>query len=239
MPRGRLAVITGSGLAPDDVVPGGRAVDVAVQGTVVRALDGGEVVALGRHGPDRRVPAHRIDHHANLTALAGLGCDRVLALASTGSLRLDWEVGTVVAPDDFFAPWATPSRFDDLRGHSVPGLDPAWRAEVLAAWRASTATPVVDGGVYVQATGPRFETPAEIRFFATVGDLIGMTMASECILAGELGLAYASVCVIDNLANGLRPAPLTVTEFEAGVAANRTRLVADVTAVATRLAGVG
>ena len=28
-------------------------------------------------------------------------------------------------------------------------------------------------------------------------------MASECVVAGELGLAYASVCVVDNLASGL------------------------------------
>ena len=28
-------------------------------------------------------------------------------------------------------------------------------------------------------------------------------MASECIVAGELGLAYAAICVVDNLANGI------------------------------------
>jgi 5'-methylthioadenosine phosphorylase len=235
VPRGRLAVITGSGLAPADVVPDGPATEVTVAGRAVVVRDGGGVVALGRHGPDRRVPAHRVDHHAHLDALARLGCDRVLALASTGSLRPDWEVGTVVAPDDFFAPWATPSRYEDLRGHAVPGFDATWRKEVLAAWRASTTTPVVDGGVYVQTTGPRFETPAEIRFFTTVGDLIGMTVASECVLAREHGLAYAAVCVVDNLANGLRPTPLTVAEFEAGVAANRARFVADVTAVVAHL----
>lgn len=230
-------MITGSGLAPEDVVAAGTTTEVDVDGTGVILRVDGDVVAMGRHGPDRRTPAHRVDHHANLAALAAVGCDRVLGLASTGSLRLDWEVGTVVAPADFFAPWASPSRYEDLRGHTVPGLDPVWRAEVLAAWRSITGIPIVDGGVYVQVTGPRFETPAEIRFFATVGDLVGMTMASECVLARELGLAYASVCVIDNLANGLRPTPLTVEEFEAGVAANRARLAPAVVEVVKHLAG--
>jgi purine nucleoside phosphorylase len=43
-----------------------------------------------------------------------------------------------------------------------------------------------------------------------------MTMASECVAAGELGLAYASVCVVDNLANGVGEHPLTWSEFERG-----------------------
>jgi purine nucleoside phosphorylase len=41
-------------------------------------------------------------------------------------------------------------------------------------------------------------------------------MASECVVAGELGLAYASVCVVDNLANGVGEHPLTWSEFETG-----------------------
>ncbi len=42
--------------------------------------------------------------------------------------------------------------------------------------------------------------------FAQHADVVGMTMASECVVAGELGLAYASVCVVDNLANGVAAA---------------------------------
>jgi hypothetical protein len=40
-----------------------------------------------------------------------------------------------------------------------------------------------------------------------------LTIASECVLAGELGLAYAGICVVDNLANGVSDAPLTVEEI--------------------------
>jgi 5'-methylthioadenosine phosphorylase len=58
-----------------------------------------------------------------------------------------------------------------------------------------------------------------------------MTVASECILTSEVGLPYAAICVVDNLANGLAGAPLTMDEFHAGVAANRDRLVADLDAL--------
>jgi 5'-methylthioadenosine phosphorylase len=73
-----------------------------------------------------------------------------------------------------------------------------------------------DGGVYWQVIGPRLETAAEIRVFAQHADVVGMTMASECTVAGELGLRYASVCAVDNLANGVGEHQLTWNEFEAG-----------------------
>ena len=38
---------------------------------------------------------------------------------------------------------------------------------------------------------------------AAHADVVGMTIASECIVAAELGLAYAAICVVDNLANGI------------------------------------
>ena len=63
-----------------------------------------------------------------------------------------------------------------------------------------------------------------------------MTVAAECIVATEVRLPYAAVCVVDNLANGLGTAPLTIDEFNAGVAANRARLLADLDAVLPRLA---
>lgn len=202
---GRLGVIIGSGL----------------DAGAVELTDG--VVVIGRHRG--AVPAHLVDHATNLGSLVDAGCDRVLALHSVGSLRLDWPVGTIVVPDDFFAPWVHPTTFGDAQGHRVPVLDPSWRQRVVRTWRSVTETPVHDGGIYAQTVGPRFETPAEIRFLATVADLVGMTLAAECTIACELDLAYASICVVDNLANGLGDTPLTVDAFHAGVDANRSMLV--------------
>jgi purine nucleoside phosphorylase len=82
----------------------------------------------------------------------------------------------------------------------------------------------------------RFETPAEVRALARIGDLVGMTLAAECILTKELGIAYAAVCVVDNLGNGLAVEPLTIEEFQAGVVANRVALLADLDAVLPALA---
>jgi 5'-methylthioadenosine phosphorylase len=191
---------------------------------------------LHRHGPEPYVPAHLVDHAANMTALADAGCDRVLAVCSVGGLREELGVGTLVCPDDFIALHLGMSSFDDARGHLVPGFEPGWRSRVIEAWAEHAGAPLRDGGVYWQAIGPRFETPAEIRLISAHADVIGMTMATECIVARELRIDYAAVCVVDNLANGVGPAPLTIEEYEMGLEANRRALQTSLAAVVPALA---
>jgi 5'-methylthioadenosine phosphorylase len=180
---------------------------------------------LQRHGdPSSYTLPHLIDHEANIRTLAEAGCDRILAIGSVGSLDAELEIGSFVCPDDFIALQLSLTTFDDARGHALRGFDPPWRSELLAAWRAGRAIALRDGGVYWQTTGPRFETPAEIRLMAAHADLVGMTLASECIVASEMGIRYAAVCVVDNLANGLGPEPLSEEELEADRKVNVGRL---------------
>jgi 5'-methylthioadenosine phosphorylase len=230
---GRLAVIGGTGVRESTFGAGVPA--VVVEG--VTLLDAGDVVILQRHGFDHYVRAHEIDHRANVLALQAVGCDRVLSLSSTGSLRVDWPVGTFVCPDDFYAPQVYDTVHNDARSHTVPGFNRPWRTRLVETWNQSASSPIIDGGIYAQTRGPRFETPAEVRALARVGDVVGMTIAAECILSKEIGLAYAAVCVVDNLANGLDDDPLTIDQFQAAVMANRAALLADLDAVLPVLAG--
>jgi 5'-methylthioadenosine phosphorylase len=224
---GRLAVILGS----NALGPGGGEIAAAA------AEHGAAIVQ--RHGdPADYVLPHEIDHAANLKPLVEQGCDRVLAIASVGSLRVDLPVGSLVCPDDFIALHVSDSVFDDIRAHSAPSFAAHWRAELLAAWAESGEAPV-DGGVYWQTIGPRFETPAEIRMIAPHADVVGMTIASECVIAGELGLEYAAICVVDNLANGLTEGELSVIEMEADRIINASRLRDGLAAVLPRLGAVG
>ena len=77
-----------------------------------------------------------------------------------------------------------------------------------------------DGGIYLQTTGPRFETKAEIAFFSTFADLVGMNMASEATLAIEMGLEYANLSIVDNYGNGIA-GEITYDEFMKGVRRNQ------------------
>ena len=219
---GRLAVIGKEGTLGSPVASARVATPQPIG-----VLDHETHVTLYRHGLDTYVPPHRIDHAAHLRTLRQLGCDRVLALSSVGSLRVDLPVGSFVAPDDFIALDQTPVALDETSTpHVVPGFTDAWRHQVVTIWRRVAGEPIVDRGVYWQANGPRFETPAEIRFIAGFADLVGMTVASECVAANQLGVAYAAVCIVDNLANGVGDTLLTAEEFERGAAANATRLTA-------------
>jgi 5'-methylthioadenosine phosphorylase len=232
----RLGVVLGSGPLGALVAGAGERTVATAWGPATLA-ETDDAVVLRRHesAGDGYRPAHRIDHHRNIAALCAAGCDRVLALGSVGSLR-GWPVGSMVVPYDFYAPQVNPTFHDDAAGHVVPGFDTAWRDAVLATWETEAGSSVLDGGVYAQTTGPRFETPAEVRALAVHADIVGMTLAAELILAGEAGLGYAAVCVVDNLANGLATEQLTLDEFHAGAEANRNQLVADLRAVLPHLA---
>jgi 5'-methylthioadenosine phosphorylase len=223
---GRLAVILGS----NALGPGGEEIAKAA------AEHGAAIVQ--RHSGDPYVLPHLIDHAANLQPLVEQGCDRVLAISSVGSLKAELGVGSIVCPDDFIALHLDHSIFADARAHTAPSFDARWRAEMIDAWKAGGQAPR-DGGVYWQTIGPRFETPAEVRLIAPHADVVGMTVASECVVAGELGLQYAALCMVDNLANGLGPESLSVAEMEADRAANAGVLRDGLAAVLPRLGAVG
>lgn len=222
---GRLAVVLGS----NALGPGGGEIEAAVHehGTAL----------VQRHGHPYALP-HEIDHLANLRPLAERGCDRVLAISSVGSLSAELAVGSFLCPDDFIALHLNLSLFNDERAHTAPGFNPEWRRDVISAWRED-GRPLRESGVYWQTIGPRFETPAEIRLIAAHASVIGMTLASECVIAGELGLAYAAICVVDNLANGIGAAPLSVEELEADRARNAKLLCEGLAATLPRLGAVG
>ena len=166
------------------------------------------VVVLARHGRGHRVPPHRLNHRANLWALKQLGVTHILATSSTGSLKAAIRPGTFVVPHDFVAFWNIPTFHDDTVHHATPSLDEGLRKALAKAAKAAGAT-ARPRGVYVQTTGPRLETRAEIAHFSSLGDVLGMTMASEATLASELGIPYAALCSVDNYCNGIVNRPLT------------------------------
>jgi 5'-methylthioadenosine phosphorylase len=227
----RLALVGGHGFQTMEAWADAPKRRVATERGEAELLDADTHVVLPRHGTDTYTPAQLVDHPRNLAALIEAGCDRVLAICSVGSLHRELGVGSFLCASDFIALGRVDSAFDDQRGHVVPAFDPVWRRLVLEAWQSTTEESIEEQGVYWQSPGPRFETPAEVRLIARHADVVGMTMGSECVAANQLGLAYAAVCVVDNLANGIAEAPLTKEEYEAGHAANRERLAGALAAV--------
>ena len=70
-------------------------------------------------------------------------------------------------------------------------------------------------GTYLQTSGPNFETPAEVRFFRSVGaDAVGMSTAVETIAANHMGMKICGITFISNPAAGLSKNPLTHEEVQ-------------------------
>ncbi len=224
-----VGIIAGSGLRGASLFDGGESRPLETpygapsEAPIVARHGDATVIRIARHGPDRRIPPHRLNHRANLWALKELGATAILATASSGSLKKSIRPGAFVVPDDFVAFWSIPTFHDEDVLHTTPTLDPHLRDILISAGKDAAAS-VRTRGVYVQTSGPRLETPAEIAHFATLGDVVGMTMASEATLANELGIPYAAVCSVDNYCNGIVERPLTFEQIRATQDRNRDAL---------------
>lgn len=181
-------------------------------------LGGVPIVFLPRHGASHSIPPHRINYRANLWALKEAGVRAVIAVAATGGIHADCAPGALVIPDQLIDyTWGRASTFFDGDGADVTHVDfsapydSALRADLIAAG-ARLGQPVVPGGVYGCTQGPRLETAAEIDRMARDGcTLVGMTGMPEAVLARELGLPYACLAVVANLAAGRDPEALSIS----------------------------
>ncbi len=145
---GRLAVVLGS----SGLGPGGE--DVAATAA------GHGATVIQRHGSaDAYILPHLIDHRANLLAVAEGGCDRVLAIASVGSLHAELAAGSLVCPDDFIALQLGLTVLDDVRGTPAAGLRPRTGARACSRRGAQAGRRARDGGVYWQTIGPALRDP--------------------------------------------------------------------------------
>lgn len=172
------------------------------------------MVFLPRHGinPKDYILPHRINHQANMQALKDAGVKEVVAVNSTGSLKMSITPGTIMIPDDFIMIFGTPTVFSNRPQHITPVIDYDIRKRLIGAAHECEID-VTESGIYWQTTGPRFETKAEITMMSAFADIVGMTMGSEAVIAQELGLPYASLCSVDNYAHGLGEKPLTMEEI--------------------------
>jgi purine-nucleoside phosphorylase len=108
-----------------------------------------------------------------------------------------------------------------LRGETVPGwprfvdVTRAYDAKLSALLAAAARTRKIKlrRGVYLAVSGASYETPAEIRAFATLGaDAVGMSTVPEVIVARQCGVRVAALSCITNLAAGISKQPLSHEE---------------------------
>lgn len=71
-------------------------------------------------------------------------------------------------------------------------------------------------GVYLQLTGPAYESPSEVRMCRILGaDAVGMSTACEAVAANHMGMKICGISCISNLACGMTQEPLSHAEVQA------------------------
>lgn len=185
---------------------------------MIGELDGHEMVFLPRHGLHHNLAPHMVNYRANIRGFLDLGVDRIIAVCATGGIGQGMEPGAIVVLDqviDFTQGARTSTYFDE---HEVVHIDftdpfcPEMREALISASRLS-GPEAKDGGTYICVNGPRLESKAEIKLFASMGaDVVGMTAMPEAALARELEICISTIAVVTNRAAGLTDTKLTTAE---------------------------
>ena len=176
-----------------------------------------DVFFLNRHGNQSNLPPHKVNYKANIEALHVAHVDCVISIGTVGSMNKSISPGDFVVPHDFFN--ATTSRsvsfFDDTRVHvdMTDPFCPTLRKKLIEVCKENKDVTLHPNGVYVTTEGPRLETVSEIRFYSTIGEIVGMTLVPEVVLAREKGLCFASLCIVCNMAAGMQKS-LAVDEIK-------------------------
>ena len=144
--------------------------------------------------------------------LAALGVQDLLLTNAAGGINKKFRIGDFMVTTDHInfmgtSPLRGTSNFLDMTQVYDSGL----AAMLLKAAKQSKMK--VRQGVYLAVCGPNYETPAEIRAFATFGaDAVGMSSVPEAIVARQWGLNVAAVSCITNAAAGLNKKALSHAE---------------------------
>ncbi|MHA1682517.1 MAG: S-methyl-5'-thioadenosine phosphorylase [Promethearchaeota archaeon] len=167
---------------------------------------GGKKVAfLPRHGKGHQIPPHKLNFRANIWALKELGVTRVFSPCAVGSLRKEHDKGDFIIVDQYID--RTRKRLDTFyEGGQVCHISqadpfcPELNNVFFEAGKKVPGLKIKNGGTYVCIEGPRFSTRAESKVFhGWGGDVIGMTVYPEVVLAAEQGLCYASIATVTDL----------------------------------------
>ena len=156
-----------------------------------------------------------------IRVMARLGARRLILTNAAGGIHPDFAAGALMLLTDHissFIPSPLLGPNEEAFGLRFPDMSEVYsrRLRTVAEEEAGKLGIPLKQGVYLQTTGPNYETPAEIRMFRTLGaDAVGMSTACEAMTARHLGLEVCGISCITNLAAGISKAPLSHEEVKA------------------------
>lgn len=147
-----------------------------------------------------------------------LGAKSLILTNAAGGVDPTFKPGTIMLITDHiscFVPSPLIGKNIDELGTRFPDMTTVYDKEYrgFAIDIAKNMNLDLRQGVYVQLSGPNYETPAEINMVSRLGaNAVGMSTVCEAMAARHMGLRVCGVSCITNMAAGLNATPLTHTE---------------------------
>ena len=133
-----------------------------------------------------------------------MGAKVLFLTNAAGGLNYDFEAG------DFMM-------ITDELGVRFPDMSEIYKKDLQEIIR-NTAKELgikLQEGVYIQLTGPNFETPTEVKMCRILGaDAAGMSTAAEAVAANHMGMKVCGISCISNLGCGMLDQPLSHEEVQ-------------------------
>ena len=149
-----------------------------------------------------------------------MGAKVLFLTNAAGGVNSDFNAGELMLIKDHISSFV-PSpligpNIDEL-GTRFPDMSDIYNKElrVLIKKAAKKLGIPLQKGVYLQLTGPAYESPAEIRMCRLLGaDAVGMSTACEAVAANHMGMKICGISFISNLACGMTDEPLSHKEVQ-------------------------
>ena len=138
--------------------------------------------------------------------MSALGIKTLFVSNAAGGLNQSFSVGDLMIIRDHINLMPNPLIGPNLDafGERFPDMTAAYDLDLIARAEkiAKKAKIPVRKGVYLGNTGPSYETPAEVRYYISIGaDAVGMSTVPEVLVARHCGIPVFGMSVITNVSN--------------------------------------
>ena len=163
--------------------------------------------------------------------MRAMGSGILLLTNAAGGINLDFKAGDMMLITDHIVSFVPTPLFGENypEGPRFPDMSEVYNKE-LSAKILSCADKLgikLQKGVYIQLTGPNFETPAEVRMCRILGaDAVGMSTAAEAMAAVHCGFRVCGISCITNPGAGITDKPLSHDDVQIAADKNAPRFKA-------------
>ena len=149
-----------------------------------------------------------------------MGAKVLFLTNAAGGLNYDFAAGDFMMITDHimnFVPSPLIGQNMDELGVRFPDMSEIYKKDLQQIIRnaAGRLGIKLQEGVYIQLTGPNFETPQEVKMCRILGaDAAGMSTAAEAVAANHMGMKVCGISCISNLGCGMMDQPLSHEEVQ-------------------------